>query len=165
MKIKVEGLKQLDQALGALRTKALAKGVVRRALLEAATPMHRMAQDMAPGRKNPTSVIKFGPKGARQIRQPGTTKALVQLSDKLTKRQAAKQRKSGKDFSEVYVGTRDAVAHFEEFGSANQAAQPFMRPAYEAEKVPTIERFTDALATELEKTAAREAKRAVKIKG
>lgn len=165
MKIKVEGLKQLDQALGALRTKAMAKGVVRRALLEAATPMQQKAQSMAPGRADPSEVITYGPKGARKVRQPGTTKALVQIGTTLTKRQASKARKAGKSFSEVYVGTRDAKAHFEEFGSANQPPRPFMRPAYDSEAQPTINRFTDALGNELNKVAAREARRAVKLKG
>lgn len=163
MKIKVEGLRQLDKALGELRTKAMAKGVVERALLEAAAPMHKRAQDMAPGRKDESKVIYFGRGQGRKIRQPGTTRALVQIGKTLTKRQASQARKAGKHFAEIYVGTRDAKAHFEEYGSRFQAGSPFMRPAYDMEAEPTIRRFVGTMTTELDKVAKREAARAVRL--
>lgn len=163
MKIKVEGLKELDQALGALRTKAMARGVVERALLEAAKPMHQRAQDAAPGREDPSEVITYGKGESRRVRQPGTTKALVQIGKKLTKRQASQARKAGKHFAEIYIGTRDAKAHFEEFGSVNQSATPFLRPAFDSEAEPTIRRFVDTLTIELNRTAQREAKRTARL--
>lgn len=163
MKIKLEGLKELDQAIGALRTKAMAKAVLERALLEAAKPMQEMAQALAPGRDDPNKVITYGKGDNKRVRQPGTTKALVQIGKKLTKRQAAMARKQGKHFAEIYVGTRDAKAHLEEFGSINQAPKPFMRPAFAAEAEPTIRRFVDTLTTELNKTAEREARRTARL--
>ena len=163
MKIKVQGLKELDAALGQLRTKAMAKGVIKRALLEAAAPMHAEAQSNAPSRADPSEVIAYGKGPNRRERRPGTTQALVQIGDRLTRRQAAQARKGGKSFVEIYVGTRDPMAHLEEFGSANQQPHPFMRPAYDAEAEPTIRRFVDTLSTELNKVAAREAKRAARL--
>lgn len=163
MKIKVQGLKELDLALGQLRTKAMAKGVVKRALFEAFEPMQAKAQAAAPGRDDPSEVIYYGRGANRRIRQPGTTRALVQISDRLTKRQASKQRKAGKHFVEIYVGTRDAKAHLEEFGSVNQPAHPFMRPAYDGEAEPGIRRFVTSLTSELEKAAIKEAARTARL--
>ncbi|GLV21994.1 hypothetical protein TomMM35A_18470 [Sphingobium sp. TomMM35A] len=163
MKIKVQGLRELDQALGQLRTKAIAKGTVERALLSAAAPMHQMAQDMAPGRTDPGEVITYGKGESRRVRLPGTMKALVQIGKRLTPRQAAQARKQGKHFAEVYVGTRDPMAHLEEFGSVNQIAHPFMRPAFDSQAEPTIRRFVETLKSELDKTAAREARRTARL--
>jgi HK97 gp10 family phage protein len=163
MKIKVQGLKELDAALGQLRTKAMAKGVVKRALFGAAEPMHQMAQDAAPGRDDPNEKIYYGRGANRRERRPGTTKALVQIGDRLTRRQASQARKAGKHFVEIYVGTRDAKAHLEEIGSVNQAATPFMRTAFSNQAEPTINRFVDTLSRELEKAAAREAKRTARL--
>ncbi|UZW55947.1 hypothetical protein NUH86_03905 [Sphingobium sp. JS3065] len=163
MKIKVQGLKELDAALGQLRTKAMARGVIKRALIEAAKPMHQQAQEAAPGRADPNEVITYGKGDNRRVRQPGTTQALVQIGDRLTKRQAGQARKAGKSFVEIYVGTRDAKAHFEEFGSANQPPHPFLRPAYDSEAEPTIRRFVGTLTNELEKVAVREARRTARL--
>ena len=163
IKIQVAGLKELDKALGELRTKAMARGVVERALLEAAAPMHEMAQRLAPGRADPNEVITYKRGGERVERQPGTTKALVQIGKKLTKRQAAQARKAGKHFAEIYVGTRDAKAHMEEYGTINQRARPFLRPALDSEAQPTIKRFTTTLLTELEKVGKREAARTARL--
>jgi HK97 gp10 family phage protein len=165
VKIKVEGLKQIDQALAELGNKALAKRVVTKSLLEAAKPMQEMAQARAPIRANPNEVIRYGPKdGPYKERKLGTTRALVQVGTRLTKRQASASRRQGKDFSEVYVGTRDRAARFEEFGTINQPADPFLRPAFEAEGVPTLYRFMDAMWVNLTKAAERLAKKAAKGK-
>lgn len=167
MKIKVQGLKELDKALGELRTKAIAKGVVRRALLEAARPMQEQAQAQAPVRRDPTDVVTFR-QGAskdspRRVRRVGTMRALVVLTTALTSRQASQARKDGKHFTSVYVGTRDPIARLQEYGTVEHPAQPFMRPAFDAEAMPTATRFIDAMWSEISKAAAREARRTARL--
>ena len=55
-------------------------------------------------------------------------------------------------------------AHLQEFGSAKHGAQPFLRPAWDAEKKPTLDRISDLLAKNIDKAARSAARRAAKAK-
>lgn len=164
VKIKVEGLRQLDAALGDLKNKTVAKGVVRRALLESAEPMRARAEAAAPVREDTDRVVTFGPKGNKKVRRVGTMRALVQMGTRLTKRQAGQARRETKFFSAIYVGTRDRIARLREFGTVGQSAEPFMRPAFDGEGEATIGRFMAALLREIQAAAARQARKAAKLK-
>jgi HK97 gp10 family phage protein len=81
------------------------------------------------------------------------------VSTKLNKTQAKEARKEGKSFQEVYVGTNDRAGVLQEFGTEHSRAQPFMRPAFDSEKFTALEIIRRDLGDEIEKTAARAAKR------
>lgn len=145
--MKMEGLADLAKALNQMKT-STAKGVMRRTLKQAAQPMADLAEAKAP---------------------EGKTKRLkpsVSVSDWLTRRQKARHRKmfgSMKHAVEMYVGTGPLKhAHLQEFGTAHHAPQPFMRPAWDAEAVPTLARIGTIMGGEITKTAKRAAIRAAR---
>ncbi|MHA6768086.1 HK97-gp10 family putative phage morphogenesis protein [Sphingobium ummariense] len=154
--------------------KATAKATIRRAMKTSIEPMRQRAEDLAPTREDPTEKIYYGPAGNRRERKYGTTKFLIQVSEKLTPRQAAKARKEGKSFTVIYMGTRDRAARLVEWGHARAVegggfvivpAHPFMRPAFDQEAEPTLRRFGKEMWVEIEKTQARAARRAARKAG
>lgn len=147
--VTVEGLRELEQALREL-SKTTGKAVLRRTLLEAAEPMRVVAQATAP-----------------EFR--GDLKVSVGASTKLGKRQGKLHRRmfrNDRAAAEVFVGAGVLPqAHLQEFGTARHEPQPFMRPAWDAEKRPTLDRIVTALAANIAKTAARVARRAARLAG
>tara|TARA_R110000868_G_scaffold25149_3_gene98218 strand:+ start:2306 stop:2806 length:501 start_codon:yes stop_codon:yes gene_type:complete len=165
MTTKLEGFKELETALAEIEKKATAKGVMRRALKKAAQPVVDAA-------------IGFAPEGPT-----GNLKKSITISTKLSKRQAAKNRKlvaDGKAAVEMFIGPDYNVAgrhaHLVEFGTGphinggtfagsqhpGTAPQPFMRPAWDAEGRKTLDRLGKEMWSEIEKTAARAAKKAAR---
>lgn len=141
---RVSGLKELDRALKELPS-ATAKNVVRRVLLKAAQPI---ADDMA----------------ARAPRDTGYLGEHIDTGVRLSKRQRSVSRKESD--VEVYAGaTRVDQAIFQEFGTIDQPAQPFARPAWEAGKRRALEDVKTGLAVEIDKTAKRAARKAAKLAG
>ena len=141
---KIEGLAQLDEALGDLR-KATAKAVLRRVGKAALEPMADAAERLAP--------VLTG-----QLRDSITT------GQKLAKRQASLAKKDPpEDFITVFMGPNNPAAVPQEFGTFDQKAQPFMRPAFEAEAEATIMRVRDLMGPEIDKTVKRAAARALKL--
>jgi hypothetical protein len=64
---------------------------------------------------------------------------------------------------EVFVGAGGlAQATQMEFGNVKDAPQPFMRPAWDAESRATLDRLAALMWAEIEKTAARQARRAAR---
>ncbi len=145
---KVEGLRELDAALGALASeygKPAGKAVLRRTGIQALQPMAEAWRGMAPDDPQ-TSTPDY--------------KTSIIVGTKLNKRQAALARKDqNKSTVTVYVGTNDPAGVQLEFGNAHQSPQPSARPAFEQEARPTIDRVGELLGPEIEKTAARLAKR------
>lgn len=144
---RIEGLRELDRALGEL-PKGLAKGALRRVGIEALEPMAEVASSLAPD-------------------DPATNgndlKASITVGTKLNKRQRSLAKKDeGKAFVTVYMGTADPAGVLQEFGTVNHGPQPFMRPAFAREARPTIDRVAKGLWPEIQKTAARLAKRLAK---
>ncbi|OLP56668.1 hypothetical protein BJF92_11305 [Rhizobium rhizosphaerae] len=145
IKIKIDGLRELDQALGQL-PRSTAKSVLRRVLIEAGEPVARKARANA----------------------PKLTLHLQETTDvgtKLTRRQAALHKKETKDdraFAEVFVGTSDPAGMQDEFGNEHQASQPWLRPAWDSTKQATLERIANSLWGEIEKAAGRLARRAAR---
>lgn len=149
--MKIEGFKELEKELEQL-SKAMGRGVLRRALMKAAKPMAERMEQLAP-------------------RDEGTLAESITASTKLTKRQQRKHRRMFKDERasvEVFVGAGGLTqAITQEFGTPHHAPQPFVRPAWDAESKPTLERLKGEIRQELDKTIARTARRAArqKIKG
>lgn len=144
---KTSGFAELDQALAQIEKTATAKAIMRRSLKKAAQPMADMAQAAAPVAK-------------------GTLQESVAVSPKLSGRQKKQHRKMFKNDKaavEMFVGAGPlSSAHNQEFGNEHHGPQPFMRPAFDAEAKPTIDRLGKEMWADIEKTAARAAKKAAK---
>ena len=146
--VRVEGLSDLDEALGKLAEeygKASGKAVLRRVADKALQPMAEAARQLAPDDPATTS---------------NDLKASITVGGKLTKRQASLARKD-QDKATVtrYMGTADPAGVPQEFGTVNHGPQPFMRPAWDANKDGALKIVADELGPEIERTAARLAKR------
>lgn len=146
--VRVDGLKELDAALGALAAeygKPAGKAVLRRGADKALQPMAEVARQLAPD---------------DPVTSGNDLKASISVGGKLTKRQASLARKDqSKSTVTRYMGTADVAGVPQEFGTVNHGPQPFMRPAFAQEAQPTIERVGAELGPEIEKTAVRLAKR------
>jgi hypothetical protein len=139
MKVKVEGLREVEQALLGMKT-ATAKGVVRRVLLSRAK---MFADDMRP----------------RVSVDQGALRDSIGVGTKLTRRQSKLNRKGSP--LEVYAGAGGLTqAITEEFGTVNQAPDPSARPAWDATHRRMLDGLVDDFTTEIAKTAARVRKRA-----
>lgn len=144
-KVRVDGLRELDRALGDL-PKATAKGVLRRTLKQSAEPMATLANALAP-------ILT------------GDLSESFSYSTKLNKRQGKLHRKAVKNdkaFVEGFVGSNDPAAIQQEFGNVNHGPQPSLRPAWEAQKKPTVERISAALWSEIQKSVARADRKAAR---
>jgi len=136
------GMRELDAALVAL-PKSAARTTLRRVLKLAAKPMVQAAKDKAP-------------KLTRALEES------IVAGTKLTKRQQKFAKADGKSSSEIYVGTSDPAGIPQEFGTFDQHAQPFMRPAWEETKNPALTIISTELEKEIEKTRLRIAAKAAR---
>lgn len=146
-RVKVDGLKELDAALGEL-PKTTGKAVLRRVLKKAAQPVADAAERLAP-------------------RDDGTLAASIGVSTKLTTRQKREHRKmfkSDKASVEMFVGAgKLPQAHIQEFGSETIVTpQPFMRPAWDGNKMAVLEAIKNDLGGEIMKAAQRLARKAAR---
>lgn len=140
---KVEGLVELDQALGELASIGQAKGVLRRVGRSALEPFDQAWRDKAP-------------------REEGHLAESGGIGSKLSR----SQRKAHERTSTVEVfagpgGHPSAVQ--QEFGNENHAAQPFVRPAWDETQDEVLNRVGEGLGTEIAKTAARNARKAARL--
>jgi HK97 gp10 family phage protein len=151
--MKLEGFAELDEALAELEKMATQKAVLRRALKKAAQPTADKASGMAP-------VLT------------GALAGSVTVSTKLDKRQAGLHRKMFRDDRaavEMFVGPSYTLGaggrhgHLLEFGTYKMAAQPFMRPAWDSDKMALLDRLKVELRAEIDRTVARAARRAARI--
>jgi HK97 gp10 family phage protein len=150
MDIKTRGFKELEQAMQEL-TSAGAKGVMRRSLLKAAQPMADTAKAMAPD--DPAT-------GGFDLK-----KSII-AGTKLSRAQAKAHRKMFRDDRaavEVFVGPGPLPqAVQQEFGNVNHAPQPFMRPAFDQDAGPLVDRLGNEMAAELTKAVGRARRKALK---
>lgn len=156
-KIRIDGLRETEAALEALG-KSLGKGVLRRVLKSAAQPFDAAWRANAPD-------------------DPGTggddLKSSGGVSTKLNKRQGKLHRKEFRNdraSAEMFAGPNDPAAVPTEFGTGERfqrsgksvgsvTPQPFMRPAWDATKGAMPVKIGEDLWDEIERTAARKAKR------
>jgi len=179
--IKIEGLAELDKALAEL-PRATAKGVLVRVLKKRAQPVAERAKALAPvgatGGLRASITVSTSASGdvgkvayARALRAGASKAAAVAAL-----RSAYRTNPDG-TFAKVFVGPgRDqGEAHLVEFGTADRyqqksgkyvgrmPAKPFMRPAWDASKDATLAGIGADLWAEIQKTAARRAKRAARL--
>src|SRR5690625_496606 len=140
MKMRIEGLRQVDQALKEL-PRATSKNVVRRVLRKRAEPIAMLAARLAP-----------------------VDDADLANSMEVNTRLARRQRsKTPADRVEVFAGSSSSLAHLPEFGTRPHAPQPFMQPAFEQMKYKVLEGIQKDLLDEIEKAKARQARKAARI--
>lgn len=141
--VKIEGLRELDAALGQL-TKATAKGVLKRVLTDAGEITAQAARGMAP------------------IDEHHLYES-IDVGTKLNPAQSSQHKEQGgKAFQEMFVGTNNPAGVQQEFGNSRHGAQPFMRPAWDGTKGSVLERISNNLWAEISKAAARAARRSIK---
>ncbi|WP_233469463.1 HK97-gp10 family putative phage morphogenesis protein [Neorhizobium petrolearium] len=140
LKVRVEGLKELDKALGAL-PRATGKNVSRRALMKAGQVIADAGRDNAPEKE-------------------GHLKASYGVGTKLTRRQRQQHRKESP--VEVFAGPNDPAAVQTEFGNEHQAAEPHLRPAWDANKDKALEIVKDELTAEIAKAVSRAERKAAR---
>lgn len=141
---RLEGGKELARALEEL-PKATARNVLKRVLTKAAEPILSDMEAKAP-------------------RDTGFTAKSLAVSSSLNPAQRREAKKEGKNFAEVYIGSRrGSAAIFEEFGTVNQPAHPYIRPAFDAGKEGALAIIGTELGAEIEKAAARQARKAAKL--
>jgi len=138
--VTIDGLKDLDQALSAL-PRSVGKKVARDVLRDAAEPMARTARQLAP-------------------RDEYHLYDSIDVSTRLNSRQRSLHREEATPtFQEMFVGTNNPAGVQQEFGNERHGAQPFMRPAWDAEKTPTLSRIANSLWFHIEKAARRLARK------
>lgn len=140
-KIRVEGLRELDRALREL-PKATGKNVLKRVLMKAGQPIEHHAERLAPVRT-------------------GHLKQSIGTGTKLTRRQRRQHKKESP--VEVFVGAAEPKAHMQEFGQAHHPPQPFLRPAWDANKMGALNSIKNDLGEEIEKARQRLAKKAARL--
>lgn len=148
--VKVEGLKELDRALGEL-PKATARNTLRRTLISSAKPLVDHASRIAPDRPG---------KPRNDLQQS------ITVSSRLNKQQRRVTRGAEKSFAEVYVGpdvsVPNAHGHWQEFGTVDHPPHPFMRPAWASEQTVVLENIKEQLGAEIMKAAQRLARKSAR---
>ena len=181
MKFKIEGMPELERALEEIGTRATQVAITRRALQRAAQPMVEMARRYAPVDEGDLEAsIRISTRATGEVgraayaatmRETGGDKAAA-VDAMRTARRAFKAINPP---AILYMGpTRNIwYAKFVEFGTKphvnggkfagskhpGTAPDPFLRPAFDAEARPTIDRLAAMIWAEIQKTAARRAKR------
>ncbi|WP_288430206.1 HK97-gp10 family putative phage morphogenesis protein [uncultured Agrobacterium sp.] len=138
--VTIDGLQDLDKALSSL-PHSVQKKVARDVLRESAEPMARAARQLAP-------------------RDEYHLYDSIDVSTRLNSRQRSLHREeASSSFQEMFVGTNNPAGIQQEFGNERHGAQPFMRPAWDAEKKPTLSRIANSLWFHIEKAARRLARK------
>lgn len=141
-KFRIEGLKELDEALKEL-PRATARNVLLRTLRQQGEPIRADGERNAPKDK-------------------GGLKASYTVGTKLSRRQKSQNKKESA--VEVYIGPGPAAKGVQtEFGNAHQAPHPHLRPAFDSNVHRVLEGIKDDLAKQIEKARERLARKAAKI--
>jgi HK97 gp10 family phage protein len=145
-KVQIEGLSDLLDSLHELPS-ATGKNVLRRIARKRLQPVADTASALAP-------------------KLSGRLSRHISVSPKLSKTQAGQFVKEG-DFdivmhAGVESGPQSHYAHIDEFGDSRQAAQPYMRPAWDGAKLGLTKDLAADLWAEIKKSADRLARKAAK---
>lgn len=139
---KIEGLRELQSSLAELK-KATQTNVLKRALMKAGAPVERDAEARAPHLR-------------------GHLKRGITTATKLTRRQKSRHRKESK--VEVHIGAGGhPQAHLQEFGTAHHSPQPFLRPAWDGNRMKVLASIRNDLAFEIDKARQRAERKAARL--
>lgn len=169
-KVKIEGLKELEEALKEL-PKATGKNVIKRALSNSADPFIDQAKALAPihlghlQKSITKSKVKLtsgsaGKKAFAEALAKGASRKEAGAAAHAANAEASGDVTSGL----IVIGPgRHPQAIFQEFGTAHHPPKPFMRPAWEENKMPTVGNIKDELWSEIKKAAERLARKTAKL--
>lgn len=151
MKLKIKGLRECEAALSQL-PKATGKNVLRRVGRARLEPMRDDAAAKAPDDPNTSGAADLS--SSIKIRNGKAKVRLIQ----------GKFRADSSSGISLTLGPSKAAFHgkFQEWGTVKQAAQPFMRPAWDAGARKVVEGIRDDLWTEIQRAAARLANKKAK---
>lgn len=153
--IKVEGLAQLEQALFQLGSPSTARRVGQRALIVAAEPMVAAIAALAPkDRHKLDQSIKAQPSNRNRSRD--TAEVVIGIDGGVDPAQTKTRKRGAGQYVDPGVS---GYAVIQEFGDAKMAANPFMRPGFAATAEAVILRTGTTLGPEIEKSAARLARK------
>lgn len=160
MRVEVEGLSDLQAALRDLGEPKVIKRVLRTILRKAGKPMLEKARAGVPVDQGDLkrSVKMAAAKGEKaDAPQFGVVigiDANEQPAQIITRKRGSRGR--GGTYRDPGVAGTGPIT---EFGTPSQPAQPFMRPAFDTEGEATIRRFGELAGPEIERAAARIARR------
>lgn len=148
--LRLEGAKELERLLAELPA-STAGNAARRGMAKALQPVAKAARADAPV-------------------DEGDLRDSIGVSSKLTPAQAKEAGRRRRDERVVYVGPAAPHAHLVEFGTearfqkngrfvGKMTPQPFMRPAWDANRDEVLASLTQTLRIEIEGVMARRAKR------
>ncbi|HAR50367.1 MAG TPA: hypothetical protein DCS45_00640, partial [Roseovarius nubinhibens] len=136
--VKLTGFKELDKELERL-SKAAGKGVLRRSMIKAAEPMAQIARALAP---NDPATGGFD------------LEASIKVGTRLSRSQKKAHRKMFRDDRaavEVFMGAGPLPqAINQEFGNRRHGPQPFIRPSWDQDRGPLLDRLGQQLWSEIE---------------
>lgn len=145
--VELVGFKELEAELERL-SKAAGKGVLQRGLKKASEPLAVLANSKAP------------------VGETGDYAKSFHYGTKLNRRQSGLHRKMFRDDRaavEGFVGTNDPAGVQQEFGNENHGPQPALRPAWEEDQGPLLDRLGQELWSDLEKSIARAERKAARM--
>lgn len=140
--VKFTGGKELEAALREL-PKATARNALNRGLKRVAEPVREKWEAGAP-------------------RRTGALAESVVVGKQLTRRQKSDAKQDGTYFAEIHIGTSHRAGIPQEFGTIDHPAQPSGRPAWDSEKGEVLDDFGKFMWEEIEKAAARRARKLAK---
>lgn len=171
--VKVEGLKELDRALGEL-TKATARNTLTRVLKKAGEPIRAAAQAGAPvdtGALRESIIVSTKKPVGHSAKDRAFSEAMKGGATRKEAGKAARFAAKGADeaFAEAFVGpvrqrTKQAAIKtiVQEFGSESQPGTPYMRPAWDSQKMNALNVIKAELGKEIDKSVQRARARALK---
>lgn len=143
IKVEVSGLSELQDALRQLPD-TTAKNVLRRTMKDVLQPIADAAARMAPV-------------------DDGALRQGIHVGTKLSRKQKSRHRKFDSDDVEMFAGSAPLPqAHLQEFGTSTNAAQPFMRPAWDSGKEQMMQQIKEKLWFEIQRAAERAARKAAR---
>lgn len=143
MTVDVQGMAELEQALLEMGN-SLAGKVLFGGLMDAAMPIQKAAQALAPVSDKPHYQYTRK-KGQRVQIQPGNLRKSIRR-----KRLKSRDEATGAQVGISWTG-RAFYGRFREFGTSKEPAKPFLRPAFDAKKDDALRIFKDRLTARIEK--------------
>lgn len=164
--VKTQGFRELERALLEL-PRATAKNVAKRALLKAAAPVVDQAKALVPVRtgnlRDSIKAIALSNNAAGRAAYASAMRQGLGQDAARGALRAAQRASNGQSITTVAVGPgQQPHAHLVEFGSVNNAPQPYLRPAWDANKQKVLDSIGETLGDEIMKTAKRLARKAAK---
>lgn len=141
---KVSGFRELSDALGEFK-KSTERTVLRRVAIKALQPFVDTAKQFVPV-------------------DEGWLRNSIVIGSNLTRNAKSADRLQPKAGVRVFAGTANRNGVPREFGTWRTRPQPFMRPAWDATAPKILDQVQRDLAAEVDKTAARIARKAGKSK-